>query len=51
MEEADIDIVCMLDVYQAKGYLYCTLYFFTRDKIATVSQILNLDDHVIWRIK
>jgi hypothetical protein len=40
----------MLDVYQAKGYLYCTLYFFTRNKIATVSQILNADDYGIWSI-
>ena len=50
VEEGDIDIVRMLDVYQAKGYLYCTLYFFTRNKIATVSQILNPDDYGIWRI-
>ena len=40
----------MLDVYQASGYLYCTFYFFTRNKIATVSQILNPDDYTIWRI-
>jgi hypothetical protein len=49
-EEGDIDIVRMLDVYQASGYLYFTLYFFTRNKIATVSQILNPDDYGIWRI-
>jgi len=49
-EEGVIDIVRMLDVYQASGYLYCTLYFFTRNKIATVSQILNPDDYKIWRI-
>jgi hypothetical protein len=40
----------MLDVYQASGYLYCTLYFFTKNKILTVSQILNPDDYTIWRI-
>ena len=50
VEEGDIDIVRMLDVYQAKGYLYCTLYFFTRIKITTVSQILNHDDYTIQRI-
>ena len=49
-EEGVIDIVRMLDVYQASGYLYCTLYFFTRNKIATVSQISNPDDCGIWRI-
>ena len=50
VEEGDIDIVRMLDVYQATGYLYCILYFFTRIKITTVSQILNHDDYTIWRI-
>jgi len=25
------------------------LYFFTKDNIATVSQILNPDDYAIWR--
>jgi hypothetical protein len=50
VEEGDIDIVRMLDVYQATGYLYYTLYFFTRIKITTVSQILNHDDYTIWRI-
>jgi hypothetical protein len=39
----------LLDVYKDKGYLYCTLYFFTKDNIATVSQILNPDDYAIWR--
>lgn len=50
--EADrnADIVRLPDVYKDKGYLYCTLYFFARNKIATLSQILNSDDHVIWRI-
>jgi len=32
VEEGDIDIVRMLDVYPASGYLYCTLYFFTTTK-------------------
>jgi hypothetical protein len=39
----------LLDVYKDKGYSYCTLYFFTKDNIATVSQILNPDDYAIWR--
>jgi hypothetical protein len=45
-----VDIVRLLDVYKDKGHLYCTLYFFTRNKITTVSQILNHDDYTIWRI-
>jgi hypothetical protein len=49
-ESGYVDIVRLLDVYKDKGYLYCTLYFFSRNKIATVSQILNPDDYAIWRI-
>lgn len=45
-----VDIVRLLDVHKDKGYLYCTLYFFNRNKIATVCQILNSDDYAIWRI-
>ena len=50
IEGGHVDIVRLLDVHTDKGYLYCTLYFFTRNKIATVSQILNPDDYTIWRI-
>jgi hypothetical protein len=45
-----VDIVRLLDVRKDKGYLYCTLYFFTRNKITTVSQIINPYDYAIWRI-
>jgi hypothetical protein len=45
-----LDIVRLLDVYQAKGYIYCTLYFFTRNKISTVSQMFNTNKYTIWRI-
>ncbi|MBN1187438.1 MAG: hypothetical protein JXB49_34500 [Bacteroidales bacterium] len=45
-----VDIVRLLDVYKDKGYLYCTLYFFTENKIITVSQILQPDAYVIWRL-
>lgn len=50
MEGGFVDIVRLLDVRIDKGYVYCTLYFFTKNKIATVSQILNPDDYTIWRI-
>lgn len=49
-EKGYVDIVRLLDVYKDNGYLYCTLYFFTRNKIATVSQIINPDNYAIWRI-
>ena len=50
MKGGYVDIVRLLDVHKDKGHLYCTLYFFTRNKITTVSQILNHDDYTIWRI-
>ena len=50
MKGGYVDIVRLLDVHKDKGHLYCTLYFFTRNKITTISQILNHDDYTIWRI-
>lgn len=49
-ESRDVNIVRLLDIYKDKGYLYCTLYFFDKNKIITVSQILQHDAHVSWRI-
>ena len=45
------DIVRLLDVHTDKGYVYCTLFFFTRNKIVTVSQILQPGAYVIWQLK
>lgn len=45
-----IDIVRLLDVYKEKGYLYCTLYLLSQNKIITVSQILKDDAYIIWRL-
>ena len=45
-----VDIECLLDVYKEKGYLYCTLYFLSQNKIITISQILQKDTYIIWRL-
>ena len=45
-----VDIVRLLDVYKKKGYLYCTIYLLSQDKIITVSQILQKDTYIIWRL-
>lgn len=45
-----VDIVRLLDVYKEKGYLYCTLYLPSQNKILTVSQILKRDTYIIWRL-
>jgi len=49
-ESGCVDIVRLQDVYKNKGYIYCTLYFFNENKTITVSQILQPDAYVIWRI-
>ena len=45
-----VDVVRILDVYKEKGYLYCTLYFLSKKKNITVSQILKKDSYIIWRL-
>lgn len=45
-----VDIVRLLDVYKKKGYLYCTLYLLSQNKIITVSQILQKGTYIIWRL-
>jgi len=40
----------LLDVFKDKNYLYCTLYFFNENKVATVSHIIYPDDYLIWQI-
>ena len=49
-ESVYVDIVRLLDIYKDKGYLYCTLYFFNNKKTITVSQMLQKDAYVIWRL-
>jgi len=45
-----VDIVRLVDVYCDKGYLYCTLYFFKRNQIITISQVLQPGSFIIWQI-
>jgi hypothetical protein len=40
-ENGNVDIVRLIDVYCDKGYLYCTLYFFNRNRIINVSSALT----------
>ena len=49
MEVGKVKIVRLLDVYIQNGYIYCTLYFFTKNKIITVTQSVNSKDY-LWRI-
>jgi hypothetical protein len=45
-----VDIVRLNDVYTDKGYLYCSLFFFSKNKITTVSQIMKKDTYIIWKL-
>ncbi len=49
-ENGNVHIVRLIDVYCVKGYLYCSLYFFNRNQIITVSQIMKPRDYFIWQI-
>jgi hypothetical protein len=45
-----VDIVRLNDVYINKGYIYCSLYFFSKNKITTVCKIIQKDAYIIWRL-
>jgi hypothetical protein len=49
-EGSYLDIVRLFDVHIERGYLYCSLYFFSQDKIITVCQILQKDAYALWRL-
>jgi hypothetical protein len=49
-EGGHVDIVRLLNVYKDIGNLLCTLFFFNKNKISTVNQILQQDAYAIWRI-
>lgn len=49
-EGSYVDIVRLFDVHTERGFLYCSLYFFTKNKIITVRQNLQKDVYVLWRL-
>jgi len=49
-EDNDIDIVRLTDVHIEHGYVYCCMFFFSKNKIITVRQILQRDASIIWRL-
>jgi hypothetical protein len=44
------DIVRLTDVNIERGYLYCSLFFLSQNKIITVGQTLQNDACVIWKL-
>jgi len=49
-EDNDIDIVRLTDVRIERGYLYCNLFSFSRNKIITVRQTMLKGASVLWSL-
>ena len=49
-EYGDIDIVRLTDVHIERGYLYCSLFFTSKNKIITVRHTMQKGTYVLWRI-
>jgi hypothetical protein len=49
-ESGYVDIVRLTDVYVERGYLYCSLFFFSKNKIITVCQTLKKNQYALWRL-
>lgn len=49
-EDGHIHIVRLTDVHIERGYLYCSLFFTTKNEIITVRPILQKGTHVLWRL-
>ena len=50
IEEGTIDIVRLNDVHFERGFLYCSLFFFSKNKIITVRQTMLKGKHVSWKL-
>jgi hypothetical protein len=49
-EGDNVDIVRLTNVHIERRYLYCSLYFFSVNKIITVRQTMLKDAPVLWSI-
>ena len=49
-ESGYVDIVRLTDVHVERGYLYCSLFFFSKNKIITVCQTLKKNQYALWRL-
>jgi hypothetical protein len=50
IEEGSIDIVRLIDVHFERGFLYCSLFFFSKNKIITVRQTMLKNKLVSWML-
>ena len=49
-EDEDVDIVRLANVHLEKGYLYCSLFYFSRNKIITVRHTMLKGAPVLWTL-
>lgn len=49
-ENGFIDIVRLTDVHIERGYLYCSLFFISKNDIITVRHTMQKGTYVLWRI-
>jgi hypothetical protein len=49
-ENEQIDIVRLTDIHIERGYVYCSLFFFSKNKIITVRHSLFKGVYIIWRL-
>jgi hypothetical protein len=49
-ENGFIDIVRITDVHVERGYLYCSLFFTSKNDIITVRHTMQKGTYVLWRI-
>jgi hypothetical protein len=49
-EGDNVEIVRLINVHTERRYLYCSLFFFTWNKIITVRQTMQKDTPVIWSL-
>ena len=50
VEGGTIDIVRLNDVHLERGFLYCSLFFFSSYKIITLRQLMLKSNRVSWRL-
>ena len=49
-ENGFVDIVRLTNVHIERGYLYCSLFFTSKNKLITVRHTLQKGTYVLWRI-
>ena len=49
-ENGFVDIVQVTNVHIERGYIYCSLFFTSKNKLITVRHIMQKGTYVLWRL-